>query len=68
MTLNEYLGINSCNMREDGTEMTHKEKYEAIVNAIGYEELKKCLPSNTELLLSEELLKKESKCIRELEL
>lgn len=35
ITIKKFLKVDSHNRREDGTEMTHREKYSAIVNAIG---------------------------------
>ena len=46
--MNQFLGLNSFGKREDGTEMTHEEKYTTIVNAIGLNAFIPCIPATKE--------------------
>lgn len=39
-SINDFVGINAFGERPDGTKITHEEKYETVVNAIG---LQRCL-------------------------
>ena len=47
-SISEYLGIDSLNRRPDGTEMSHQEKYGAIVEAIGLNTCKYYIPATKE--------------------
>lgn len=46
--MKEYLGLDSFNKREDGTEMSHKEQYQTIVNGIGLDRLINYVPATLE--------------------
>jgi hypothetical protein len=43
-----FLGLNSFDKDSNGKEWSHKEKYQAIVNALGYEQVKQCIPFELE--------------------
>jgi hypothetical protein len=45
MTIREYLGLDSYDKDKEGKEMTHEDKYIKLVTSMGYEEVKKCLPT-----------------------
>lgn len=44
MNFNQLLGLNSFQKDVNGNELTHKEKQTKIINLLGYEEVKKCIP------------------------
>ena len=48
MNFREYLGIDYLDRKPNGEEMSHQEKYRAIVNALGYEKVKRCVPFDIE--------------------
>lgn len=44
MNFRGFLGLDSYDKDNTGKEWTHSEKYQAIVNALGYEAIKECIP------------------------
>lgn len=48
MNFKQFLGVDSLDRMANGTTLTHKEKYETIVNALGYEDVKRCVPFTIE--------------------
>jgi hypothetical protein len=39
-----FLGLDSYDKDSSGKQWTHAEKYQAIVNALGYDAVKRCIP------------------------
>lgn len=45
MNINEFIGIDSFGKdKQTGFDVGHEEKYQRIIFALGYEEVKKCIP------------------------
>lgn len=44
MNFKQFLGLNSFNKLSNGEELSHSDKYSKIVLALGYENVKKCVP------------------------
>lgn len=51
MNLNELVGLKNCNVDiVTGLELSHQEKYKKIVDALGFDNVKKCLPYDLDTL------------------
>ena len=48
MNFRQFLGLDSYDKNADGFKMEHEKKYETIVNALGYESVKRCIPYSIE--------------------
>ena len=49
--IQQFLGLNSFDTNAEGVKMSHNEKYEAIVNAIGLERCISYLPASKEKII-----------------
>lgn len=50
-TIKQFLGLNAFDTTAEGVKMSHNEKYEAIVNAIGLERCIQYLPASKEKII-----------------
>lgn len=48
--IRDYLGINSCGYKPDGTKSSHEEQYSAIVNLIGLDRCITFIPFAEEVI------------------
>lgn len=49
MTINELANVTRCNIdNETGIEISHDEKWGRVVNALGFEAVKSCIPFSLE--------------------
>lgn len=45
MNINDLIGLKSCNIDiVTGLEVSHREKYQRVINLLGFENVKKCIP------------------------
>lgn len=45
MTINDLANVHYCNIdNATGKEISHREKYRRVISALGYENVKKCIP------------------------